>query len=108
MARTRLHLRLRPRSIDGSSTWLSLSGPLPTKTGAQQIRRLVRCLAICSGESLRVVLSAVESEGWAEIWRSELDQIPERHLEIRLRVRRGARRRPDRDDEQLDFFGVAR
>jgi hypothetical protein len=108
MARTRLHLRLHPRTADGASTWISLSGPLPTKTARRAICRLIGLLATCSGEPLRVVLSAVGLADWDEAWRSALSHVPEHHRHVRSRARNQRRslHTGQDGDEQLQLFGV--
>jgi hypothetical protein len=85
---------------------MSLSGPLPTKPGSDEVRRLIETLAQCTGEAVRVVLSAADAGGWSELWVRELSRIPEDHRKINKRIRR---RRGDRPDEQqLDLFGAQR
>lgn len=102
MARTRLHLRLHPRTADGTSTWLSLSGPLPTQSGSRVLCRLIGALATCTAEPLRVVLSAGDRAAWCKTWRAELARVHERHRTIHLRARR--QDRAARGDDQLDLF----
>lgn len=108
MPRTRLHLRLRPLSADGAVTWISLSGPVPTKS-AQKLSRILPTLAFSSTERVRVVLSAGDSVIWQEVWLRALAHVPVRHHDIRFR-RRG-RRTSDGEQVargQLDLFGGAR
>ncbi len=104
MPRTHLRLRLRPSKDDGGSTWISLSGPLPTEAGSAKLRRLLTSLAVSTGQPIRIVLSAADLVGWGEIWLRELELIPERHRQVRFR----ARRRRIVDDDQLDLFGRSR
>lgn len=105
MSRVHLRLRLRPSSSDGESTWMSLSGPLPTKSGSLEIQKLIRALALRTREPVRIVLSATDLAGFCEFWLGELSHVPERHREIRLRIRRLVR--GHHDDDQLELFGDA-
>lgn len=93
-------------SVDGASTWISLSGPLPTKLGSDEICHLIEALAGLTGQAVRVVLSAVDGDDWSEWWLRELSRVPEDLRKINTRVRR--RRTGGRDDEQLELFGAPR
>jgi hypothetical protein len=108
MARTRLHLRLRPLSHDGASTWMSLSGPLPTPTAQRQLQRLIAALASCTREPIRVVLSAGDLVAWREAWVSRLTLVPERCRDIRFRARRHRTSAGSPTAVQLDLFGGVR
>jgi hypothetical protein len=82
---------------------MSLSGPLPTKSGSLEIKKLIKALALRTREPVRIVLSATDLAGFREFWLGELSHVPERHREIRLRMRRHVS--GHRDDDQLELFG---
>jgi hypothetical protein len=105
--RDRLSMRLRPISVEGASTWISVSGPVATKTMCREIRALITILATVSDAPVHVALSAGDEAAWREGWFEGLHGIPEGRLELRLRrPRRGravsARRLVER--AQLSFL----
>lgn len=109
MPRTRLHLRLRPRTPDGAITWFSISGPLSTGPSQQPIREIICLLAECSGEPVRAVLAAAGPASWLVEWTVALSRVPADALDVRLRGRLGIGEAVRRaEHEQLEFFGGAR
>src|SRR5262245_30245623 len=89
MSRTRLHLRLRPRTPNGAITWFSISGPLCTGPSQAPIREVICLLAACSGEPVRAVLAAAGPASWLLDWTSALSRVPPEALHLRLRGRIG-------------------
>jgi hypothetical protein len=112
MKRSWMRLRLRPIEENGAYTWISLSGPVPTVTRHQETRRLITILAMWSGAPMRVALSAGDPAGWAEIWTDNLCAVPERHLEVHIRIPRRGDREHTRhnavDDRQLSLLELIR
>lgn len=109
MPRTRLHLRLRPARTEAGHTWLSLSGPLPSSMNRAEIGRLITALSQNTGEAVRVVLFAAAPESWRMAWLGALSDVPEDHLDLRVRRRvHRVEKQTEGDDGQLDLFGGSR
>lgn len=78
-------LRIRLTTLNGGAyTQLQLSGPIPTAPQRRQWRSLIAMLSHWNGYPVHAVLSA-DDPGWCEIWTLALCDIPERHLEVRVR-----------------------
>ena len=72
----------------GSYTRLQLCGSVPTAVPRAQAAALVQALAFWSGWPVSCVLCVDrEAGGWCEWWTDRLADMPERHLELRIRVR---------------------
>lgn len=98
-----MQLRLRPGD-DGTTTWLSVSGPLSELSGAARdtmLRRLVGLLARWHGGPLFAVSSVDVADAWSTRWNESLATLP-RDL-VRLRVRRP--RAKASTERQLEMFG---
>ena len=79
---------LRP-VCGGTFTEVRLCGFVPTAIPARVLRRLAAALTLWSGWPVVVALSvAPDTAAWCESWVAALQDIPERHLDVRFRRRR--------------------
>jgi hypothetical protein len=85
MARQATTMRLSPARAEGW-TELSLSCSLPDSLPAPVLYQLLSLLAFWSGRRLDVVLDAVGSAGWCEVWADALAAVPERHLRLHFDI----------------------
>jgi hypothetical protein len=95
MKQGQFRVRLRP-CCGGAYTQVRLCGAVPTAVPARTLKRLAATLTFWSGWPVALALPVGhDSAGWCEAWSDGLQDVPERHLEIRFvlprhRVRSGA------------------
>ena len=84
MKEGQFRVRLRP-CCGGAYTHVQLCGSVPTALPSQALKRMISMLAFWSGWPVALALSVGrDTAGWCDSWADALQDVPERHLELRF------------------------